>query len=340
MTTSGATSNHKQDFEGDERSTLTISLPMLLLGILVLTGLVVFVVLHVGEMERFAVLLSHAEPAWLVLAVILQAGTYLCAGVIWHEVTRPRASSVPARALFRLSVEQLSVNQIVPTGGVSGNLVVFQAMKRLGLPAWLAAEALLAEILSGYIAYATVAIVALATLLALGGVTPGICYVLAAFAVAAAVVLSTVLYLLKHKDRQLPSWADRFKPLFDAHQAAKHVSSRRVLSWHLLIPTSAFNVAIFVLDGGTLWAMMHVAGAPVGIPTAFVAIVIAFIAGTVSFLPGGIGGFETGAVTTLTILGSPIEAALAGTLLFRGLTLWLPLIPGLMLARQDIKIKL
>ena len=340
MITSGTTSNHKQDFKGDETSTLTISRPMLLLGILVLTGLVVFVVVHVGEMERFAVLLSHAEPAWLILAVILQAGTYLCAGMIWHEVTRPRARSVPARALFRLSVEQLSVNQIIPTGGVAGNLLVFQAMRRLGLPAWLAAEAMLAEILSGYIAYATVAIVALATLLALGGVTRGICYVLVAFAVAAAAVVSTILYLLKHKDRQLPSWADRFNPLFAAHQAAKHVSSRRVLSWRLLARTSALNIAIFLLDSGTLWAMMHVAGAPIRIPTAFVAIVIAFIAGTVSFLPGGIGGFETGAVTTLTLLGSPIEAALAGTLLFRGLTLWLPLIPGLMLARQDIKIKL
>ena len=340
MMTSGTGRNHKADFGGDERSTLTISRPMLLLGILVLTGLVVFVVIHVGEMERFVLLLSHAEPAWLILAVILQAGTYLCAGVIWHEVTRPRDNSVPAWSLFRLSVEQLSVNQIVPTGGVAGNLLVFHAMRRLGLPAWLATEALLAEVLSGYIAYATVAIVALATLSVLGGVTSGIFYILVAFAVAATVVLSTILWLLKHKDRQLASWANHFKPLFDAHQAIEHVSSHRVLSWRLLTRTSAFNVAIFILDGGTLWAIMHVAGAPIGIPTAFVAIVIAFIAGTVSFLPGGIGGFETGAVTTLTILGSPIEAALAGTLLFRGLTLWLPLIPGLMLARQDIKIKL
>src|SRR6516164_4475072 len=94
MITSGTTSNHKQDFKGDETSTLTISRPMLLLGILVLTGLVVFVVVHVGEMERFALLLSHAEPGWLILAFTLQAGTYLCAGMICNEVTRPRARSV------------------------------------------------------------------------------------------------------------------------------------------------------------------------------------------------------------------------------------------------------
>jgi hypothetical protein len=86
--------DHKEDFGGDERSTLKISRPMLLLGIPVLTGLVVFVVVLVGEMERFALLLSHAEPAWLILAVVLQAGAYLCAGVIWNEVTRPRASNV------------------------------------------------------------------------------------------------------------------------------------------------------------------------------------------------------------------------------------------------------
>jgi len=85
---------------------------------------------------------------------------------------------------------------------------------------------------------------------------------------------------------------------------------------------------------------MRVINCSVGIMTTFVAIVIASIAGTISFLPGGIGGFEAGSVTVLTLLGVPIEAALTGTLLLRGFTLWFPLIPGILLVRHDVNIRL
>jgi uncharacterized membrane protein YbhN (UPF0104 family) len=70
--------------------------------------------------------------------------------------------------------------------------------------------------------------------------------------------------------------------------------------------------------------------------TAFVALAIATIAGVFSFLPGGVGSFEAGSTATLALLGVPVEAALTGTLLLRGLTLWLPLVPGLVLARGDL----
>jgi hypothetical protein len=39
----------------------------------------------------------------------------------------------------------------------------------------------------------------------------------------------------------------------------------------------------------------------------------------------------------LRLFGVPFEAALSATLLFRGLTLWLPLIPGGLLLRQEMK---
>jgi len=122
------------------------------------------------------------------------------------------------------------------------------------------------------------------------------------------------------------------------YETARHAPADRILGRRLLTVTTAINIVIFVLDGATLWTMMHAVGARIGIPSAFVAIVIGFVAGAVSFLPGGIGSFEAGCVATLAILGSPFEAALAGTLLFRGFTLCIPLLPGLMLARQDVKI--
>jgi uncharacterized membrane protein YbhN (UPF0104 family) len=53
-------------------------------------------------------------------------------------------------------------------------------------------------------------------------------------------------------------------------------------------------------------------------------------------MPIGLGTFEAGAVGTLHFLGVSIEAALAGTLLLRGLTFWVPMLPGVWLARREI----
>jgi len=69
-------------------------------------------------------------------------------------------------------------------------------------------------------------------------------------------------------------------------------------------------------------------------------IVIAFAAATalsaISFLPGGAGSFEAAMVVVLARREIPFEAALAATLIFRGLTFWLPLaLSPLVLARRE-----
>jgi hypothetical protein len=38
----------------------------------------------------------------------------------------------------------------------------------------------------------------------------------------------------------------------------------------------------------------------------------------------------------LTLTGTPLEAALTATLLLRGLTFWLPMVPGLWIARREL----
>ena len=85
---------------------------------------------------------------------------------------------------------------------------------------------------------------------------------------------------------------------------------------------------------------MRITNYSAGIISAFVAIIIATITGTVSFLPGGMGGFEAGSVMVLILFKVPIEVALTSTLLLRGFTLWIPLMPGILLARNDVRIKL
>jgi Mg2+-importing ATPase len=57
----------------------------------------------------------------------------------------------------------------------------------------------------------------------------------------------------------------------------------------------------------------------------------------VGIVPGGLGTFEALSVTTLRAAGLLLPAALAATLLFRGLRFWLPMIPGWWLTRAEAK---
>ena len=52
------------------------------------------------------------------------------------------------------------------------------------------------------------------------------------------------------------------------------------------------------------------------------------LARTLGVVPGGLGVFEAVSVTTLKLIGVPVAAGLAATLLFRFFTFWLPMAPG------------
>jgi uncharacterized membrane protein YbhN (UPF0104 family) len=66
---------------------------------------------------------------------------------------------------------------------------------------------------------------------------------------------------------------------------------------------------------------------------------MASIVVTLAPIPMGLGSFEAVSIGTLRLAGIPFEAALSATLLFRGFTLWLPLLPGMVAARRDLRHK-
>jgi uncharacterized protein (TIRG00374 family) len=88
------------------------------------------------------------------------------------------------------------------------------------------------------------------------------------------------------------------------------------------------------LDAATLAVMLLAVGARPDPLSCFAAQVMAQVASTVGVMPGGLGTFEAGSVATLTLTGTPPAAALSATLLLRGFTFWLPMIPGLILLRR------
>ncbi|CAM5345075.1 Magnesium-transporting ATPase, P-type 1 OS=Stutzerimonas stutzeri OX=316 GN=mgtA PE=3 SV=1 [Stutzerimonas stutzeri] len=63
---------------------------------------------------------------------------------------------------------------------------------------------------------------------------------------------------------------------------------------------------------------------------------LASVLRSVGIVPGGLGAFEAAAVATLSWVGVPLAAGLSATLLFRVLSFWLPMLPGLWLTRHAL----
>jgi uncharacterized membrane protein YbhN (UPF0104 family) len=72
-------------------------------------------------------------------------------------------------------------------------------------------------------------------------------------------------------------------------------------------------------------------------PGVFASFMIASVAATVGPTPLGLGTFESVCVATLAVVGVRLEAALTATLLLRGLTFRLPMLPGLWIARRELQ---
>jgi len=112
------------------------------------------------------------------------------------------------------------------------------------------------------------------------------------------------------------------------------IPSGLILRPGALVAGTGAQVGVFVLDAVTLWIMLRAIGVEAGIVVAFPSLVMATVAATLGPVPLGLGTFEAMCVAVLHALDVEIEAALTATLLLRGFTFWLPMIPGLVLTRS------
>ena len=106
-----------------------------------------------------AALARSARPEWLLLALVSQAGTYLCAGSVLREALSKRAASYPSTSLATLGLVKLFADQAVPSVGLSGTILLLRGLARRDIPASMTMSALLVDVVSYYGAYLAVVLV-------------------------------------------------------------------------------------------------------------------------------------------------------------------------------------
>ncbi len=307
-------------------------------GVLLLAGLFA-VVSHLGEGRKFALQLEAARPAWILVAALLQAATYVAAAAVWQRVLRRGRGRCTVRSLVPVAVARLFVDQVLPTAGFGGRLLVVKALQKRKVHTRLAVAAILVDLLTLYAAFAVCVIASLAIVAWLRDLNRLVLLLAGLFPIFALSIPAAVLWLSRgrKRDREPPRWV-RFVPR--AGDLLKQVASaprRLVRNRAILLEDVALQLLIFVLDAATLWATLRAVGFHAHPAAAFASFVFAQVAATVLLVPGGLGTFEASAVAMLALFRVPVEAGLTATLLLRGFTYWLPMAPGFWLSRREIR---
>ena len=133
----------------------------------------------------------------------------------------------------------------------------------------------------------------------------------------------------------MPHWLERWPGARDVAGALRGAPAGSLFAPRLLLETVLLQLGIFVLDALTLGATLRAVATPIAFSLVFASFVVASVVSTLAWVPGGLGTFEGSAVALLHLQGVSIESALAATLLLRGFSFWLPMLPGFALARRE-----
>ena len=271
----------------------------LLVGVVAL-GAVLVGLSQLGEAEAFLALARRASPQWLLVGLGMQAATYATEAAAWGIVLRAGGRGLAPSRLYILAVIGLFTSQAVPSGGISGTVVVVRGMTAAGAPRRLAVAAVIVDLLGYYLAFGATLAGALALLWARRDLPPAVLAMAGGIAVLGGTICGGTLWLatpgrvIPPRTRRIPGLSTALEWLGDADQSL-------VRAPRLIGGAALSRLGNFVADGLTLWACLRAVGTELGPADAIAACVVGTLARTIGMVPGGLGTFEGGAVGGLEI---------------------------------------
>lgn len=294
---------------------------------------VIALVLGRGDFTSFVEIIRGADPWWIALAVVFQACTYLTVAAGWWLTLARSGSPRPLSRLYALALVVLFTNQALPVAGIAGIAVVIDVLGRDGLARPVALAAVVIDEI-GYLASFGLGIGSALAMLAWWGEVPTPLLGAAGLALGAGMAMGVGIMVVTAPHRERPRWVGRWGWTRKLYDLVTDADPALVRDPRLPLAAIGLRFGNFALDALTFWACLRAVGEAPALHHAWVAFVAASLGRSLGLVPGGLGTFEGGAIGALALVHIPLEAGLAAALLFRVLSYWLPMIPGLWLARR------
>lgn len=302
-------------------------------GLLLTVATVGVMAVLVGP-DRLRTAVTTLEPAWLLVALGIEAVALACLAQVYREVFAVTHGPLPRRAATTIALGSFSLAQVLPGGGAAGAVFAANRFARRSD----AVTGTTSVVLFGTTTMATLGVLvsAAATGTALAAGTHG------SVAVGAGIITVLMLlslwafrWVLARPDtrHRVVTWAARVTRRSQAvttswqaavdRQAGLLTRPRRL--WRI-VAWSAVNWSLDIaVLGAITWA--------VGVRTPVLAIVVAYgvanLVNAVPLTPGGIGVVEAGIAGSLVAMGADPSSASLAAIAYRLVAHWFPIVLAL-----------
>jgi hypothetical protein len=304
-----------------------------------------------AEIESVIETLQRGDWRWISLAIVLSlAGTVNIASLL-RAIYRMLKMEETIQRLFILGASAFFVNVIAPAAGMSGMAVIISDARVRGHPPGRVTTAVALYTLYDYLAFLIVLGLGLSVLVRRNQLDAGD-LIASGVLVVIAGGLGFLLFLGMRSSEKLGrvlAWMARrvnavLRPFIHqaylheqrayefAHDISEGLREARTSTAGLILPLAlalsrhAINIAI-------LFLVFVAFKQPFSAGTLVAGYAIGYLFLIVSPTPSGIGFVEGAMTLALTTLRVPLAAAAVITLAYRGVTLWLPLMYGLVAFR-------
>jgi uncharacterized membrane protein YbhN (UPF0104 family) len=313
------------------------------LFILASVGFLYFVLPKLAGVGTTVHEIEGGDTWWIVIGVLLELLSFAGYVVLFRSVfvsdQAPPTPPTPIgwRESYQITMAGLAATRLFATAGAGGIALTAWALRRSGMEPRLVACRMVAFMVLLYVIYAGSLLfdgIGLGTGLFPGGGSFAITFVPAIVAAVLFAVAGAMALLPDDVERRLGRWASGSGRL--AHWMARAATVPALAASGVRTAIELIRArdvgllgaaAWWGFDVCVLWAMFHAFGSAPPFTVIWMAYFVGML-GNLLPLPGGLGGVEGGMIGALAAFGVNVDLAVLAVLSYRGISFWLPTVPG------------
>ncbi len=285
--------------------------------------------------------LDDANPVWIGVAIglnVLAYGTYIA---LFKAVVGGDALRLTWTETYEINMAGVAATLLFSAGGAGGVALTYWALRKAGMARRDVGRRMVAFISLHY-AFYPLALIVCGLLLRIGLVNGANSVELTIIPAAVAgllIVLGILIALIPADlERRLSPYAQNEKARSFVRSAAKLPATvgegfRFALS--LFTHPKRGGLAILGAAGfwtfsiGVLWASFHALGVKVPLAVVVQGYFLGMVANLFPLAPAGVGAVDAGMIGAFVLFGIPEETVFPAILIFRLVSFWMPIPPGI-----------